>query len=101
MTETTDFLTSISEMEAALAGDSTSVVVHRVAVHQPPVFDAPAIQRLRQDLNVTQGVLAHLLAVSPRIVESWETGRTMPSGPSRRLLEIIVKDPNVVNLLQD
>ncbi|WP_231131056.1 helix-turn-helix domain-containing protein [Lactiplantibacillus pentosus] len=39
------------------------------------------------------------MAVSPRTVKAWETGRSRPSRTACRLLEVIQKDPSVIELL--
>ena len=38
---------------------------------------------------MTQATLANYLGVSKKTVEAWETGRTHPTGPAYRLLEIL------------
>ncbi|MCH4171381.1 MAG: helix-turn-helix domain-containing protein [Lactobacillus sp.] len=89
---------SAEQIEAFLHGDKGQVHVETVNIPDPPAYTAAHIQAIRKQINVTQRVLATILAVSPRTVESWEAGRTKPSGSSRRLLETIDKDPKIIAL---
>ena len=38
---------------------------------------------------MTQAVFANYMGVSPKTVEAWELGRTHPTGPAYRLLDIL------------
>jgi DNA-binding transcriptional regulator YiaG/mRNA-degrading endonuclease RelE of RelBE toxin-antitoxin system len=96
-----ELLQSIHELNDYLDGDYSKVVTEKVVIKDPPAFDAASIKHLRNNLAVTQRVMANVLAVSPRTVEAWEAGRTEPSGSSRRLLELLSKHPNVINYLKD
>lgn len=59
----------------------------------PPLkkFKASQIKKLRVRINVSQGVFAAHLNVSPSTVKKWETGDKIPSGPSLKLLNIVDK----------
>ena len=59
----------------------------------PPVktYKARQIKQLRARINVSQGVFAAHLNVSPSTVKQWETGGKMPSGPSLKLLNLVDK----------
>jgi putative transcriptional regulator len=61
-----------------------------------PQFDATHIQQLRHRLNVSQRVFAEMLNVSLATVRHWEQGIRSPDGASRRLLEIVERDPAVL-----
>jgi putative transcriptional regulator len=62
----------------------------------PPVLRAVELVRLRRRLNMSQGVLAHLLNVTPKTVQSWEQGTRRPSRVALRLLQILRARPEVV-----
>ena len=47
------------------------------------------IRSIRNKSGMTQATLANYLGVSKKTVEAWETGRTHPTGPAYRLLEIL------------
>jgi len=41
---------------------------------------------------MTQAVFADYLGVSPKTIEAWELGRTHPTGPANRLLDILAQN---------
>ena len=41
---------------------------------------------------MTQGVFASYMGVSKKTVEAWECGRTHPTGPAFRLLDILASE---------
>jgi putative transcriptional regulator len=55
----------------------------------PPDYGAAQIKALRKRLRMSQTVLADVLGASPSTVRQWEAGDKHPSGPSRRLLDIL------------
>lgn len=67
-----------------------------VRVTPPPACDASRIRDIRRSLNVSQGVLAGLLNVSPATVQAWEQGIRVPDGASLRLLEIAAGHPDII-----
>ncbi len=54
-----------------------------------PEFSAEQIKALRQRHNLSQTVLARVLNTSPSTIRQWEIGQKHPSGPSKRLLQIL------------
>lgn len=53
------------------------------------VFGKDDIKRIRNNAGMTQNVLASYMGVSKKTVEAWESGRTHPTGPACRLLDIL------------
>ncbi len=47
------------------------------------------IKTIRQKACMTQTVFANFLGVSVKTVEAWERGRTHPTGPACRLMDIL------------
>ena len=47
------------------------------------------IKRIRNEAGMTQAVFAKYMGVSPKTVEAWELGRTHPTGPAYRLIDIL------------
>ena len=47
------------------------------------------IKSIRKKAGMTQAVLANYMGVSKKTVEAWELGRTHPTGPAYRLLNIL------------
>ncbi len=47
------------------------------------------IKAVRNKAGMTQAVFANYLGVSKKTVEAWELGRTHPTGPANRLIEML------------
>jgi putative transcriptional regulator len=47
------------------------------------------IKSIRKKAGMTQAVFANYMGVSKKTVEAWELGRTHPTGPAYRLLNIL------------
>ena len=47
------------------------------------------IRSIRKNAGMTQGVFASYMGVSKKTVEAWECGRTHPTGPACRMLNIL------------
>ena len=61
---------------------------------QPPQkISAAQVARIRKKMACSQSVLADLLNVSPKTVQSWEHNLSRPSGPALRLLQMIQRNP--------
>lgn len=50
------------------------------------------IKRIRNKSGMTQAVFANYLGVSKKTVEAWELGRTHPTGPAYRLINILEQE---------
>ena len=50
------------------------------------------IRDIRMKAGMTQSVFAAYMGVSPKTVEAWECGRTHPTGPVFRLLDILTTE---------
>ena len=50
------------------------------------------IREIRMKAGMTQSVLASYMGVSKKTVEAWERGRSHPTGPAFRLLEVLETD---------
>ena len=57
------------------------------------------VVRLRTDLKMSQRSLATTIGVSPRTVESWEAGKSMPNSVATRMLFLIETDHSLVDRL--
>lgn len=51
---------------------------------------------VRKSLQVNRPQFAALIGVSERTVESWEQGRTKPTGAARSLLRVAARNPKAV-----
>ncbi len=70
-----------------------------IEIPEPPSEYRPKeIKKIREEKNYSQSLFAKILNVSPRTIQSWESGMRKPSHASLRLLEIIDKgiyNPNI------
>jgi putative transcriptional regulator len=55
-------------------------------------YSATEIRDIRMKAGMTQSVFASYMGVSKKTVEAWEGGRTHPTGPVFRLLDILASD---------
>ena len=53
-------------------------------------LSAREIAALRKRAGVSQGVFARYLNVKPKLVSEWERGEKKPSGPSLKLLSLVM-----------
>ena len=56
-----------------------------------PEYSSESIRALRKRYKLSQTVLASVLNTSPSTVRQWEIGAKNPSGPSRKLLNLLDK----------
>lgn len=54
-----------------------------------PAYDSARVRALREQLKLSQAVLASVLNTSPSTVRKWEIGEKHPSGPSLKLLDLL------------
>ena len=66
------------------------------SVKPPPKYGASRVRALRDRLGLSQPVFAQALNVSVGTVRGWEQGARVPDGPSRRLLELVDREPRIV-----
>ncbi len=52
-------------------------------------FSPERIRKIRSQLNVSQVALATFINVSPSAVRKWEQGDKNPSGPAKRILDLL------------
>ncbi len=95
-----DFFSGImSGLEEALAFEKGNAKAETIArkLRLPDVNVAEE----RKRLDMTQKAFASILGVSPRTVEAWESGRTIPSPTAKNLIYLISEDPSLVQKLQN
>ena len=103
-TETTDILiASLREAVQIKRGQRrparrrrVSVTSRDVAVVPPSGYGAREVRAIRERLGMSQAVFATSLNVSAATVRAWEQGVRTPEGPSRRLLEIADRHPDIM-----
>ena len=60
-------------------------------------IDAKDIQEIRERIKLSQSVFARILNVSSSSVRQWEQGKRTPSGSTKVLLELLRRDPKILN----
>ena len=55
-------------------------------------YSGKEIRDIRMKAGMTQSVFASYMGVSKKTVEAWECGRTHPTGPVFRLLDILAAE---------
>ena len=71
-------------------------VVDAVAVAS---YNPADVAKLRKDLDLSQRGFATAIGVSPRTIEAWEAGKSIPSGVATRMLYLIESDHSLVDKL--
>ena len=80
--------------------DRVEITARHARVPPPPAYSAEQIRAIRHELSVSQQVFADLLNASASAVRAWEQGAREPDGPTRRLLQVAERHPDVfVHLL--
>jgi putative transcriptional regulator len=60
-------------------------------------IDPDKIRHIRRRTHVSQSVFAKLLNVSPSSIRQWEQGKRKPTGSTKVLLEVLEKEPHVLD----
>lgn len=67
--------------------------------HKPPRAKARDVRSLRHRLRMSQTLFAATLNVTTKTVQSWEQGARAPSDAALRMLEVIGRQPAVVDAI--
>ena len=62
-------------------------------INMPP----ERIQKIRSSYKISQSVFANLMNVSLSTVRQWEIGVRQPTGATKVLLEIMEREPQIIN----
>ena len=63
-------------------------------------YSGSEIREIRMNAGMTQSVFASYMGVSKKTVEAWEGGRTHPTGPVFRLLDILADGEEVKYIVE-
>jgi putative transcriptional regulator len=64
-----------------------------------PKVGADSIRRTREELHMSRSVFALRLRVSPRTLEKWEQGATVPNDQAAALILMVQKYPDTLERL--
>ena len=89
-----DSLDSVHQMmaglhEIGLIDKKTMRSFDAQCLQEPALIEPAQIVQLRQSVHLSQPVFAKYLGVTKSTMAKWESGEKKPSGPSRRLLEVV------------
>jgi len=79
--------------------DQVEITARNARVPAPPAYPPDRVRAVRHRLSVSQQVFAQLLNASASAVRAWEQGAREPDGPTRRLLELAERHPDVLTEL--
>lgn len=83
------------------AGFGTSFTereLNELGVIIPDIRIAPKkIKDIRKKTHLSQSVFAKLLNVSPSSIRQWEQGKRKPTGSAKVLLDILDKEPHILD----
>lgn len=94
----TEVLKGLHEAREHRAGRRT-LRTTRVEAKPLPGITADMIRRIREDLDVSRAVFAHLLRVPVRTIEGWEQGRSSPPDAAVALILMARKYPDTFDRL--
>lgn len=92
----------LSEGMSALADarqGKRTLRTHEVAYKPAPDVTAADLLRLRDELDMSRGVLAACLRTNVRTLENWEQGRARPNAQAALLIRLVEKYPETVQRL--
>lgn len=78
-------------LEEAISYEQGKGAARVTIIDYRPVKDylPKEIRQIRMNAGMSQANFAGLMGVSVKTVEAWECGRNHPTGPARRLLEVL------------
>lgn len=88
-------IAALEEVAGAIEkGEMSRLTVRTVKLPADPTpYDADAVKRTRERLNVSQAVFARLLGISVVLAQGWEQGQRRPSKMACRLLDEVNAAP--------
>lgn len=63
-------------------------------------YSGKEIKEIREKSHFTQAYLGEILGVSVKTIQAWEAETNKPSGAAKRMLQIIEKNPAVLEELE-
>ena len=68
------------------------LIVEEIEIPEPAaIYKSKEIQKIRKKNNYSQSMFAKALNVSSKTVQSWESGKRVPSHAALRLIELVDK----------
>ena len=90
----------IKDINAYKAGKIT-LRTHKFEKKARPKVSAALIRKTRKELHMSRNVFALKLRVSPRTLEKWEQGETIPNDQAAALILMVRKYPDTLKRLEE
>jgi len=93
---------SLEDAIAFKNGDKSKARVRTFSTASPVnvmPYKPADVAKLRRSLNLSQRNFATAIGVSPRTVEAWEAGKSIPNGVATRMLYLIENDNSLIDRL--
>ncbi|MFI4938600.1 MAG: helix-turn-helix domain-containing protein [Candidatus Berkiellales bacterium] len=89
-------------LEEIQAHQSGMITLRTYSLKKPrPKVNDVLIRELRKKYNMSRTVFAHKLRVSPRTLEKWEQGETIPNDQAAALILMVQKYPDTLKRLEE
>ena len=93
-----EVLKGLREISEHRAGKRTLRTVH-VEPRPLPELTPQTVRRIRESLDVSRAVFAHMIRVPVRTLEGWEQGRSSPPDSATALILMAQKYPDTFERL--
>jgi putative transcriptional regulator len=85
-------------VDNSLTTSFTEKELNALGVVVPTVeMNSEHIKEIREKVHLSQAVFAKLLNVSPSSIKQWEQGKRNPTGATKVLLEILEREPHILD----
>lgn len=85
-------------MDIGIKTSLTEKELKELGIEVPQVELSPSeIKAVRAQHKLSQAVFAKVLNVSPSAIRQWEQGTRKPSGSTQVLLELLMRDPKILD----
>ncbi len=85
-------------LDAGFGTSFTEKELKALGVKIPEIsFPPKRIKTIREKTNLSQSVFARLLNVSASSIRQWEQGKRRPTGSTKVLLDILDKEPHILD----
>jgi putative transcriptional regulator len=90
-------------LEEAKAHQAKKITLRTHVVEKKPHLEVSAnlIRETREKLHMSRSIFAIKLRVSPRTLEKWEQGETIPNDQAAALILMVRKYPDTLKRLED
>ncbi len=92
---------SLAQATEFVGGKDNGSTRKKVSIVAPPDYSGSEVREIRMAMKYSQQAFSDLMGVSKKTVEAWESDRSTPIGPARRLISLIEKDAEHVKELID